>query len=76
MLVLTGKIIKTEHNKNIFERTSEAPGLVVLTTREGDTIHLPGNARDAREFCAAYLRCVDEEIEYREKEQILGTSGV
>ena len=74
MIVTTGKIIRVEIlGRYTFETTSEAPGGCVLTElprydREGGRCNLPGNLAEAQEFCAAYLRCVAEEVGYRRQE--------
>ncbi len=70
MIVTTGRIIKVDSSDYHFEKSSEAPGLVIASaarTRTG-IIELPGNAVEAEAFCAAYMRIVREDVGYRKSE--------
>jgi len=65
--VNVGKRIRVETDSYNFERDASTPGRAIVQakgTREG-RIELPGNKVDARRFVEAYLRCVDEDIEYQ-----------
>ena len=51
----------------LFERTSEAPGMVRLRWRD-QVIDLPANEQDAERFIAAYRRAIKEDVGYRKQE--------
>lgn len=66
MIVTTGKIIRIESGDFVFERTSEAPGSVlVLGGVASGEISLPANPEDMEAFIKAYRRVVTEEIGYK-----------
>jgi len=70
MIVTTGKIIKVRAGTTLtweFERSSETPGLVRVTSKYG-RFQLPGNKEEARSLIAAYWRTVSEDIPYRDTE--------
>lgn len=65
MLVNIGKRIHVEISGFRFTCDCQTPGRVsVVSTRGDESITLPGNPVEARNFIAAYLRAVDEPIDY------------
>lgn len=76
MIVTTGKSIRIETGYQLsmhFERTSDAPGMVRVTLNQNstgrgvNTVELPGNPEEAEQFIAAYRRCLDEDVGYRDR---------
>jgi len=66
MIVNIGKRVIIDQGEYNLERDASKPGATVVTHRTRGRITLPGNAEDAKLFIEAYLRCVNEEIAYRE----------
>lgn len=56
-----------------FERTGERPGVVRVTLNQKSVGHgvitfdLPANAEESAQFIAAYRRCIEEDVGYRER---------
>jgi hypothetical protein len=65
MVVNIGKRVIVECGDYTFARDADKPGLTRAVHRNRGEMMLPGNTEDARRFVEAYLRCVDEDIEYR-----------
>jgi hypothetical protein len=65
MIVNIGKRVIVECGEYTFTRDADKPGLAFAVHRNRGAMGLPGNPDDARRFVEAYLRCVDEDIEYR-----------
>lgn len=73
MIVTTGRIVKVECGNFLFERTSEAPGIVTVTQRQTHDlvraqVGLPTHAGEAERFIEAYRRCLNEDVGYRKSE--------
>lgn len=66
-ITTTGRIIKIDVGYLQLERSSEAPGVVVLTSN-GAAIRLPTNPGEAEAFIAAYRRAIAEDVGYRKSE--------
>ena len=73
MIITTGKIVKVDISNFQFERSAETPGLVTVVSSwspgKGERFSLPANEDEADRFIMAYRRVIDEQIEYRKKEQ-------
>lgn len=69
MITNIGKRIRIEQGNFDFERDSDSTGIVTVRNKKrGQMIDLPGNRQDAERIISAYLRAVDEDIEYRKTE--------
>lgn len=64
MIVNIGKRIKVSISGFEFACDCATPGAVHVSNDRGETITLPGHPQAARAFVAAYLRTVDEPIDY------------
>lgn len=65
MIVNIGKRIHVEISGFRFTCDCQTPGRVSVVSDRGDeSITLPGNPDEARRFVVAYLRAVDEPIDY------------
>lgn len=76
MLVKEGRIIIVEGLSFTMVRGCEAPGIVTVTTRDGQRFKLPGTISDAHAFVSAYLRVLQARIEYREGDHEDGAESI
>jgi hypothetical protein len=68
MIVTTGRVIKINAGDLYLERTSEAPGIVVVTDKRGGRIVLPANDDDSERFISCFRRAIAEDVGYRKQE--------
>lgn len=65
MIVTIGKVVKVDHGRFLFYSDCKTPGRVTVSDHNGQVIDLPGSKKkDAEAFIKAYLRVVNEPIDY------------